>query len=61
MYSQFIKKGLFFSLLQIQIMEKQDLKRQVHKKRVEQTKADTDWSKEYDLETHDEIPGILLI
>ena len=46
------------------MIEKQEVKRQVLKKRAEQTKADSDndinWDEdEDDLETVEEIPGIL--
>jgi hypothetical protein len=47
------------------LIEKQEVKRQVFKERAEQTKADSDnelnWDDDDDLETDDEIPGILMI
>ena len=43
------------------MIEKQEVKRQVLKKRAEQTKAESDneinWDEDDDLETVDEIPG----
>ena len=43
------------------LIEKQEVKRQVLKKRAEQTKADSDneinWDEDDDLETVEEIPG----
>ena len=44
------------------MIEKQEVKRQVLKKRAEQTKADSDneinWDEDDDLETVEEIPGM---
>ena len=46
---------------QVHLIEKQEVKRQVLKKRAEQTKAESDneinWDEDDDLETVDEIPG----